>query len=98
MTRPTVTLLLAASAAALTGCGDGQYSAEVGYYEGTTQRWHIGQPKSRSDCTAEAIGMYNRLNRESPRARVLLGMPAHPGWAVHFAASLSRRCNGANLN
>jgi hypothetical protein len=49
----------------LVGCEEEKYSAEVGYYEGTTQRWHIGQPKSRSDCTAEAIGMYNRLNYES---------------------------------
>jgi len=44
-----------------------KYSAEVGYYEGDQQRWHIGQPKSREECTAEAINMYNRLNRESPR-------------------------------
>jgi hypothetical protein len=30
-----------------------KYSAEVGHYEGTTERSHIGQPTSRSDCTAE---------------------------------------------
>ena len=41
-----------------------KYSAEVGYYEGTTERWHIGQPTSRKDCTAEATGMYNRFNYE----------------------------------
>jgi hypothetical protein len=49
------------------GCsGEDQYSAEVGYYEGTMERWYIGQPKSRSQCTSEAIGMYNRLNYEKP--------------------------------
>jgi hypothetical protein len=43
-----------------------KYSAEVGYYEGEQRRWHIGEPRSREECTAEAINMYNRLNRESP--------------------------------
>ena len=57
--------LAAVTSLLLAACED-QYSAEVGYYEGTAERWYIGQPKSRSECTAEAIGMYNRLNHEKP--------------------------------
>jgi hypothetical protein len=56
-----------AAAVALSCCfSEDHYSAEVLYYEGTTERWHIGQPKSRNDCTAEAIAMYVRLNDEKP--------------------------------
>ena len=44
-----------------------QYRAEVGYHEGSDEKWHIGHPQDRrEDCTAEAIGMYNRLNAEKP--------------------------------
>jgi hypothetical protein len=41
------------------------YRAEVGYYEGTEQRWYVGSDKSRDDCTSEAIGLYNSLNARS---------------------------------
>jgi hypothetical protein len=41
------------------------YRAEVGYYEGRDEKWHIGEPKSRDDCTREAFGMYYRMNEES---------------------------------
>jgi hypothetical protein len=41
-----------------------RYRAEVGYHEGSSERWHIGEPKSREDCTNEAIWLYDKLNRE----------------------------------
>jgi len=40
----------------------GAYRAEVGYYEGRSKQWYIGAPKSRGECTSEAIWKYNTLN------------------------------------
>lgn len=42
------------------------YMAEVAYYEGREIRWHIGRPTTRGACTTEAVGMFNRMNEESP--------------------------------
>src|SRR5262245_37470603 len=36
-----------------------------GLLAGKNKQWHIGDPKSREDCTSEAVTMYHQLNRQS---------------------------------
>ena len=42
------------------------YRAEVGYHEGTEERWYVGERKNYQGCMDEAIRMFNRINSETP--------------------------------
>jgi hypothetical protein len=42
------------------------YQPEVGYYEGTEQRWYVGSSFSKQDeCVGVAVIIFNRYNAES---------------------------------
>lgn len=41
------------------------YRAEVGYYEGSQERWYVGSDKSYDACISEATSYFNSLNTPS---------------------------------
>jgi hypothetical protein len=58
---------LAAMSPLLAACdvpGVYTYRAEVGYYQGSEQRWFVGSDKSYDACLSEAAAYFNNLNRE----------------------------------
>ena len=65
-----------------------EYSAEVGYYEGTTERWHIGQPTSVATAPPRRLECTTGSTMRSPVAPSP-GPASSPETSGHLAASLS---------
>ncbi len=65
-----------------------KYSAEVGYYEGTTERWHIGQPTSVATAPPRRLECTTVSTMRSPVAPSP-GPTSSPETGGHLAASLS---------
>jgi hypothetical protein len=42
------------------------YKAEVGYYEGKSQAWYVGNDTTYDKCMSEARNLYNAYNAKSP--------------------------------
>jgi hypothetical protein len=57
-------ILIALSVILLTACS--RYDAEVGYYEGGSEKWDIwGDFRSLDECRDAAIAQFNFYNRKS---------------------------------